>query len=143
MERVIDESESIRLRRFVLILLGIFATLALVLAGVGLYGVMAYFVAERRREIGIRVALGATRAAILEQVLVEAMRLVLVGLLLGCLAAQLLTRSMSSMLFGITATDPMTYLTVAVALGAVALLASYLPARRAAQLNPVIALRDS
>ena len=104
---------------------------------------MAYFVAERRREIGIRVALGATRAAILEQVLVEAMRLVLVGLLLGCLAAQALTRSMSSMLFGITATDPLTYLTVAVALGAVAFLASYLPARRAAQLNPVIALRDS
>ena len=80
MERVIDESESIRLRRFVLILLGIFASLALVLAGVGLYGVMAYFVAERRREISIRVALGATRAAILEQVLLEAMRLVLVGL---------------------------------------------------------------
>jgi putative ABC transport system permease protein len=143
MERVIDESESIRLRRFVLILLGLFASLALVLAGVGLYGVMAYFVAERRREIGIRVALGATRAAILEQVLLEAMRLVLAGLLLGCLAAQALTRTVSSMLFGITATDPLTFLTVATALGAVALLASYLPARRAAQLDPVVAMSDS
>jgi len=143
MERVMDESETIRLRRFVLILLGIFASLALVLAGVGLYGVMAYFVVERRREIGIRVALGATRAAILEQVLFEAMRLVIIGLVLGCLAAQALTRTVSSMLFGITATDPLTYVTVAIALGAVALLASYFPARRAGQLDPVVALGDS
>ena len=143
MDCEIDESESIRVRRFVLTLLGIFAGLALLLAGVGLYGVMAYFVAERSREIGIRVALGATRAAILEQVLVEAMRLALVGLFLGGLAASALTRTISSMLFGITTTDPLTYLTVACALGAVALLASYLPARRAAQLDPIIALRDS
>ena len=143
MERVIDESESIRLRRFVLILLGIFASLALVLAGVGLYGVMAYAVAERRREIAVRVTLGATRAAVVSQVLVEAMRLALVGLLIGCLAAQALMHTISSMLFGITATDPLTYLAVAFALGAIALLASYIPAHRAARMDPVSALRDS
>ena len=101
--QAINASESVRLRRFVLILLGIFATLALALAAVGLYGVMSYFVAERRREIAVRVALGATRSAVLVQVLSEAGRLVAAGLVLGGVAAHFLTRFISSLLFGIAA----------------------------------------
>jgi putative ABC transport system permease protein len=142
MDQVIDESDSIKVRRFVLILLGTFASLALLLAGVGLYGVMAYFVAERRHEIAVRVALGASRRAVLEQVLMEAVRLLAAGLVLGGIAAHSLTRLISSMLYGVTASDAPTYLVVACLLGAVALLASYLPARRATQVDPILALRE-
>jgi predicted permease len=142
MSQVIRESESIRLRRFVLILLGTFAGLALVLAGVGLYGVMAYFVAERRREIGIRVALGATRPIVIKQVLSEAARLAAGGVLLGCLAARLLTRVLEALLFGVSRGDVLTYAGVSILLASVALLASYVPARRAARVDPVVALRD-
>ena len=102
---VINGSDSIRLRRFVLILLGSFAGLAVLLAAVGTYGVMAYSVADRTREIGIRVALGATRSMVLNQVLSETMKLTLGGLVIGALAAQVLTRFISSMLFGVTSTD--------------------------------------
>jgi putative ABC transport system permease protein len=142
MRELIDQSESIRLRRFVLILLGTFAGLALLLAGVGLYGVMAYFVAERRREIAIRVALGAARSDVFRQVMGEAMRLALASLLLGAVTAYILTRLIAAMLFGVGAADVTTYLTVWVILTAVALLATYLPARRAARVDPLIALRE-
>jgi len=141
MEQVIYESESIRLRRFVLILLGSFATLALLLAAVGLYGVMACFVIERRREIGIRVALGATRPVVIRQVLAEAGRLAVTGLVLGCLSARLLTQLISTMLFGVSSTDAVTYVSVSLVLGGVALFASYVPARRAARVDPMLALR--
>jgi putative ABC transport system permease protein len=141
LDRVIAGSESIRLRRFVLILLGSFAGLALVLAAIGLYGVMAYFVAERRREIGIRVALGATKQSILTDVLVEAMRLASIALVLGAVAAQILTRLISAMLFGVSGGDVITYGAVCTLLVGVTLLASYLPARAAAQVDPIIALR--
>ena len=142
MHDVINGSESIRLRRFVLILLASFAGLAVLLAAVGTYGVMAYSVADRTREIGIRVALGATRSMVLNQVLSEAMKLTLAGLVIGGLAAQVLTRFISSMLFGVSSTDAVTYLGVSFVLAGVALLASYVPARRATQIDPLVALRQ-
>jgi putative ABC transport system permease protein len=141
MHQVIDRSESIRLRRFVLTLLGSFAALALVLAAVGTYGVMAYAVADRTREIGIRVALGASRSVILRQVLGETTKLAMAGLVLGGLAAQAMTRFISSMLFDVSSADVVTYAGVSVLLASVALLASYIPARRAAQIDPMVALR--
>jgi hypothetical protein len=142
MRQVIAESGAVRGRRFVMRLLGGFAILALVLAAVGLYGVMAYFVVERRREIAVRVALGASRPDVLKQVLGEALRLLAVGLTAGVLASQLVTRLLSSLLFGVAATDIPTHLVVCVVLGGVALLASYLPARRAASIDPTLALRQ-
>ena len=142
MRDVINGSESIRLRRFVLILLGSFATLAVLLSAVGTYGVMAYSVADRTREIGIRVALGATRSIVLKQVLWESMKLTLAGLVIGALAAQVLTRFISSMLFGVRSTDAVTYLGVSLVLASVALLASYLAARRATRIDPLVALRQ-
>ena len=142
MRDVINGSDSIRLRRFVLILLASFAGLAVLLAAVGTYGVMAYLVADRTREIGIRVALGATRSMVVNHVLSETMKLTLAGLVIGGLAALVLTRSISSMLFGVSSTDALTYLGVSFVLAGVALLASYLPARRAARIDPLVALRQ-
>jgi putative ABC transport system permease protein len=142
MRQVIAESGAIRERRFVVRLLGGFAALALVLAGVGLYGVMAYFVVERRREIAVRVALGATRSILLRQVLGEAVRLLAIGLVAGAVAAQLLTRLIGSLLFGVGATDLPTHLAVSALLGTVGMLASYLPARRAAAVDPIGALKE-
>jgi putative ABC transport system permease protein len=142
MRQVIADSGAIRGRRFVVRLLGGFAALALVLAAIGLYGVMAYFVAERRREIAVRVALGATRAIVLTQVLGEAVRLLAVGLVTGAIAAQFLTRLIASLLFGVGAADIPTHLAVFALLATVTLLASYLPARRAASIDPIAALRE-
>ena len=142
MRQVIAESGAIRARRFVVLLLGGFAALALVLAGVGLYGVMAYFVVERRREIAVRVSLGATRSLVLKQVLGEAGRLLAIGLVTGAVAAQFLTRLISSLLFGVAATDVPTHLVVFAVLGMVTMLASYLPARRAAGIDPIAALKE-
>jgi predicted permease len=142
LERVIAGSESIRLRRFVLILLGGFGALAVTLAAIGVYGVMAYFVSERRREIGIRLALGATEQSILADVLVEALRLAAVALVCGAFAAQILSRLISAMLFGVSGADAITYAAVCALLTGVTLLASYLPARAAAQVDPIVALRE-
>ena len=142
MRQVIAESGAIRGRRFVVRLLGTFAALALILAGVGLYGVMAYFVAERRRELAVRVALGATRPAVFKQVLGEAVRLLVIGLVAGAIAAQFLTRVIASLLFGVAATDVPTYVVVFVVLSTVALVASYLPAHRAARVDPLAVLRE-
>ncbi len=142
LQRVIDESGSIRLRRFMLVLFGTFAALALTLAGVGLYAVMSYSVAERRREIGIRVALGATRGMVLGHVLAEAIRLAVIALLLGAIAAPLLSRLIGSMLYGVRSTDALTYLGVWALLAAVTVIASYVPARRATRVDPILALRE-
>jgi putative ABC transport system permease protein len=142
MRQVIAESGSIRERRFVVLLMGGFSALALVLAAVGIYGVMSYFVAERRREIAVRVALGATRPIVLRQVLGETLRLLTIGLVIGAITAQLLTRLISSLLFGVGSSDLPTHLLVFAVLGAVAMLASYLPARRAAAVDPIGALRE-
>src|SRR5689334_3707184 len=128
-------------RRFNLTLFSIFAVLALVLAATGVYGVIAYSVARRVREVGIRMALGAQRRDVLGLFISDGMKLVLAGLVIGLVSAFALTRLMSSLLFGVSATDLVTFAIVAVVLGLMGLLACYLPARRATKVDPLIALR--
>src|SRR5436853_5011616 len=134
-------SEAIARQRFSMLLLGVFATLALVLAAVGIYGVMSYSVAQRTHEIGIRMALGAQRADVLKLTIGNGLKLVGAGLLIGLAGAFALTRVMSSLLFGISATDPITFLAISLTLLAVAIVASYLPALRATRVDPMLALR--
>jgi predicted permease len=134
-------AESIARQRFSMLVLAIFAAVALVLAGVGIYGVMSYSVAQRTHEIGIRMALGAQTGAVLKLAVGYGMKLVIVGIAIGLIAAFALTRVMSTLLFGVTATDPMTFTLISLLLIAVAVLASYVPARRATRVNPIIALR--
>ena len=141
--RSMDEvrDASVAQPRFSSQLLGLFAALALVLAAVGLYGLMAYSVTQRRNEIGIRIALGATRENILQLVLRQGSWLALSGIGLGLIGSILVTRLLSSLLFEVSPSDPMTFLTVALLLVGVALLASYVPARRATKVDPMVALR--
>jgi putative ABC transport system permease protein len=134
-------SDSIADRRFSMLLLGIFAGLALLLAAVGIYGVISYTVAQRTREIGIRRVLGAGQADVLKVVVGQGMLPVLAGVAIGLAASFWLTRLMAGMLYGVKASDPATRAGVALALAAVALLATLVPARRAARVAPVAALR--
>jgi ABC-type antimicrobial peptide transport system permease subunit len=138
--------ERVRLQtarsRFVGWLMGAFAVLALLLAAVGVYGVLAQVVARRTPEIGVRMALGAGRAEILRMVMASGFRLVALGLLLGSAGALVLSRLIRAQLFGVRGTDPLTFLTVAALLTTVALLATWLPARRATQVDPLVALRQ-
>jgi putative ABC transport system permease protein len=133
-------TDSLAERRFQLLLLGLFAAIALVLASVGIYGLMAYAVAQRTHEFGVRMALGAQTSDVLRLVVFQGMRLVLIGLVIGLAWASALTRILNQ-LYGITATDPATFIGVSALLIAVALLACYLPARRATKVDPLVALR--
>jgi predicted permease len=128
-------------RRFLLLLVGLFAAAALALAAVGIYGVVAFSVTRRTQEIGIRVALGAQRSAVLRLIVGEGARLAVLGVAIGMGASFIITRLLSSLLFAVSATDPITFAAVAVLLSLVALLASYIPARRAMRLDPNTALR--
>src|ERR1700722_2892088 len=134
-------SDSLAARRFAMILLGTFAVLALVLASVGIYGVIAYVVGQRTQEIGIRMALGAQRKDVLGLVLWQGTRLALLGVAIGIAGAFALTRLMTDLLYGVAATDPATFAGLALLLIVVAMAACYLPARRAMRVDPVAALR--
>jgi predicted permease len=134
-------ADSLAQRRFVMVLLGAFAALALLLATVGIYGVIAYVVGQRTQEIGIRMALGAQRTDVLRLMLWEGTRLALVGVAIGIAGAIALTRLMSKVLYGVSATDPLTFSGVALALMLVAIAACYIPARRATRVDPMRALR--
>jgi putative ABC transport system permease protein len=134
-------SRSVAQRRLTMMMLAIFAGAALLLAAVGIYGVIAYSVTQRTQEIGIRMALGAPRAAVLRMVIGQAVTLAGVGILLGAASAVLLARLMTDLLFGIEPFDIPTFVAVAAGLALVALLASYVPGRRATRVDPVVALR--
>jgi putative ABC transport system permease protein len=132
---------SLAQRRFPLQLLGAFACLALFLSGLGIYGVTSYSVAQRTREIALRMAVGATEQSVLRMVLGSALRTAGIGALIGIGAALFFGRVLSSMLYGVSATDPLTYLSVVVLFGLIAVVASALPALRASRTNPMTALR--
>jgi ABC-type antimicrobial peptide transport system permease subunit len=139
MEDLIDD--SFKPQRFNAFLMGLFAALALLLAMVGLYGVLSYTVAQRRHEIGVRMALGAQVSDVLRLVVRQGMTLTLIGVVIGLIAALGLTRWIKKLLFGVSATDPVTFFVIALALALVALMACYLPARRAMKVDPMVALR--
>jgi predicted permease len=141
MEQVI--ADSVARQNFNMVLLTIFAAIALVLAAIGIYGLMAYTVEQRTQEIGIRMALGAVRGDMLKLILAEGMRLALIGVVLGALMAYGLTRLLASLLFGVKAADVPTFVGVAAILSAVALVAAWVPARRASAMEPCDALRHT
>ena len=133
--------QSIARERFRTFLLGSFSAMALVLAAVGIFGVVSYSASQRRQEIGIRMALGAQRGDVLRLILRQGAKLALLGLSIGIVFALLLTRFMSSMLYGVSAKDPVIFGAVAAVLFGVALAACYIPARRALRVDPLVALR--
>jgi putative ABC transport system permease protein len=134
-------SASLGSRRFNVILIGFFGIVALLLATTGVFGVMAYSVSRRTREIGVRVALGAGRGDVLRMILSQGLRTISIGVAIGIAGSLALTRAVQSLLFGVTATDPLTFGGVTLLLVGTALLACYIPARRAARVDPIVALR--
>jgi ABC-type antimicrobial peptide transport system permease subunit len=134
-------ADSLATKRFAMMLLGIFAALATVLSSVGIYGVISYIAGQRTYEIGIRMALGAGRESVMHMMLYQAGKIALLGVAFGLFAAVALTRLMSSLLFGVSAQDPLTYLGVTALLLIVAMTACVVPARRATRVDPMVALR--
>jgi len=134
-------SASLGSRKFNVILIGFFGIVALLLATVGVFGVMAYSVSRRTREIGVRVALGAGSGDVLRMILSQGLRTIFIGVAIGIAGSLVLTRTMESLLFGVTATDPLTFVGVTLLLIGAALLACYVPARRATRVDPLVALR--
>jgi len=134
-------ADSLARRRFSMLMLGVFAACASLLAAIGIYGVVSFWVSQRTRELGIRAALGARQLDIMRLVIRQVVVLVAVGITVGLAAAVGLTRVMSSLLFGVSATDAVTYALLAIVLGVVALVATWVPARRAAGVPPIVALR--
>ena len=134
-------ADSFAARRFNMFLLSIFAALALVLAAVGIYGVMSYAVTQRTQEIGIRMALGARAIDVLKLIIRNGLKLIMIGVVIGLAGAVALTRLLSTLLFGVTPTDMLTFVVVSATLIVVALLACFLPARRATKVDPLVALR--
>jgi len=139
MEEVV--SRSISRQRFNVLLMTVFGASALLLAAIGIYGLMAYSVAQRTREIGIRMALGAEAEQVRKMVVFQGMRLAVIGVAVGLVAAFALTRLMASFLFGVQARDPVVFVAMPVLLTVVSIVAVWLPARRASTVNPLIALR--
>jgi ABC-type antimicrobial peptide transport system permease subunit len=133
--------ESMAQTSFVLVILGIAASVTLLLGIVGIYGVIAYIVAQRRREVGIRMALGAQGESVQKIFVSRGLALAAIGLMIGLMGAAALMRLLSSQLFGVSAFDPITYVAVLVLLGGVTLIATWLPARRATRIDPMLALR--
>jgi putative ABC transport system permease protein len=134
-------SDSLAERRFAMILLDAFAAMALLLACIGLYGVISYLVGQRTHEMGIRIALGAQRRNVLRLVLSDGIKMAVSGIAIGLFAAFGLTRLLAKMVYGVSTTDPITFAAIAFVLLVVALLACYLPARRATKVDPLVALR--
>ena len=141
--KTMDErlSKSVAQSRFIMLLLAVFGGLAMLLAAVGIYGVMAYTVTQRTREIGIRMALGAQQGDVLGMVIREGLSLTVAGIAIGLVGAWVATRAMTSLLFGISATDLLTFAVISAVLAVVALGACFVPARRATKVDPMIALR--
>jgi len=138
----VDIAGGLASRRFDVWFLGSFAAAALLLAAIGIYGLLAYAVGQRRRELGIRLALGASRGDVMSQVVGDGIRLAGMGIGVGVLLALAVTRLLTALLYGVRASDPMTFVGVVALLALVALIASYLPARRAARVDPMVALRS-
>jgi ABC-type antimicrobial peptide transport system permease subunit len=136
-------SASLAERRFLMEIVALFALTALLLAGLGIYGVISYIVSERTHEIGIRLALGVERRSILQMVLRQGLGLALAGAAVGLVGAVVVSHLMTGLLYGVRPTDPLTFTGVALLLIAVALLACYVPARRATKVDPMIALREA
>jgi putative ABC transport system permease protein len=134
-------SNSVAMRRFQMLLLGVFAAVAFIIATVGIYGVISYAVSQRTHEIGIRMALGAQASDVRRMVIWRGMSLALIGVALGVAAALALTRVMKNLLFEVSATDPATFALIALLLVGVALIASYIPARRATKIDPLQSIR--
>jgi putative ABC transport system permease protein len=141
--RVFDEyiTRTLAKPRFNALLLSIFAGIALLLTAIGIYGVLAYSVSQRTNEIGIRIALGAAQSNIFRLIVGQAMLLVAISMAIGLVGAFMATRFLSSLLYGVAAWDPITFAAIATLIAGVAFLACWLPARRAARVDPVIALR--
>jgi putative ABC transport system permease protein len=139
MDRLV--ADSMTQRRFALMLMSIFALLALILAAVGLYGVMAYSVTQRTQEIGIRLALGASRGNVLKMIVGQGLLLALIGVGIGLAAAFGLTRLMTALLFGVSAVDPFIFASLPLLLAGVAAMASWIPGQRATRVDPMVALR--